>query len=118
MKSGFRLTIASSEAYPPEATPRSPAALNSPSAVRSGLSKLALPCTRPRRKPAHIACRSLPAVPRKPAEADDLLGIGRRYHQLIGADIHRGDARKAGRGRGPEACAAERRKACDDNRQE
>ena len=48
-QSGFRLTIASSDANPPKAKPRSPAALNSPVSVSSEPTKLSLPATQPRR---------------------------------------------------------------------
>ena len=192
MKSGLRLTIASSEANPPKVKPRSPAALNSPVSasseddevvaarhpaaprqrqhaimpVRHGLTRARHrrieprdfrrravgmpdevaevadldPAPRPgfaaprvRRDaarslsatPASSACRTgwrrrcrasaaarprrrqtrpdsgrcriagaLPGVPRKPAEAEDLFGIGQRQQQLIGADVHRHDARQ------------------------
>ena len=49
IKSGFKFTIASSEANPPKATPSSPAALNSPVSVSNELSRLSLPDTQPRR---------------------------------------------------------------------
>jgi hypothetical protein len=49
MKSGRKFTIASSEANPPKAKPRSPAALRNPVSPSSEPTKLSLPATQPRR---------------------------------------------------------------------
>ena len=49
MKSGRRLTMASSEANPPKVKSRSPAAFSSPVSVSSDPTKLSLPATQPRR---------------------------------------------------------------------
>jgi hypothetical protein len=40
---------------------------------------------------------ALPRVAREPAQAQDLPGIGQRQQQLIGANIHRHDARACGK---------------------
>ena len=43
----------------------------------------------------HVVRRQrLPTATRKPAQPDDLLGVGQRQQQLIGADVHRHHARQ------------------------
>ena len=59
-----------------------------------------LGAARQNRIAASVFCREgLPGVARIPAEPDDLRGIRQRYQELIGADVHRGHARLAGRQR-------------------